>query len=205
MEHMSTSPRVLLIYGAAARQLNRLDIAKAVYQRALNWLMDNGAPDVELKDAYEGLADVHVSLKRYEDALKGFKWLAERWPEKRWYQYRYGVALGLAGQYKRSVEILKHLNDAEPSAMICAKIGFALLQDRQEELASQYFNEALMLDAYEAVALYHLAYIKAIRGRNRQSGDVPGEAAPLRGSRGRGCGGLRLKSEGFPARSDNNL
>jgi serine/threonine protein kinase len=51
------------------------------------------------------------------------------------------------------------------NATVCAKIGFAYLQDSNRRLAIQYFNEALMFDKYEPTALYYMAIIKYLDGR----------------------------------------
>lgn len=170
MRRMSTSPQILLIYAQAAKRVGRLDAARAVYQRAITWLTSNGAQDHELRDPVEGMADLDVQLKNYEPAAEGFAWLAERWPEKRWYSYRHGVALGLAGSFRASVEVLKKLLAAgPPSALVCAKLGFAYLQQNQTELACQYFNEALMLDEFEATALYQMARVRAIQGNRERA------------------------------------
>ena len=115
----------------------------------------------------EGRADVGVRLKRYEEAVEDFSWLAERWPEKRWYRFRHAVALGLAGCFTASIEVLQSLHEEGPAtALVCAKLGFGYMQLNQIPLATQYFNEALMLDQYEPVALFHMARIRAIQGRH---------------------------------------
>jgi serine/threonine-protein kinase len=165
MQRISTSPRILLIYAAAARAVGKLDAAHLVYQRAIRWLKQHGAEDDELRDPIEGQSELDVMMKRYDEAAEGFGWLAERWPQKRWYQFRHGVALGLAGQYRKSIEMLQKLHNAGPAtALVCAKIGFAYMQLKNINLAVQYFNEALMLDEFEPVALYNLARIRAIQG-----------------------------------------
>ncbi len=170
MRRMSTSPQVLLVYAQAAKHAGKFDAARVVYQRAINWLKSTGAPDQELRDPIEGLADLDVQLKIYEPAVEGFSWLAERWPEKRWYRYRHGVALGLAGRFKASAEVLKSLLDAgPPSALVCAKLGLAYLQQNNVELACQYFNEALMLDEYEPTALFQMARVRAIQGNTERA------------------------------------
>jgi len=165
MERMSTSPRVLLVYGEAAKRLGKLDAALTVFTRALRWMEQHGWSDEEQRDAVEGLADVNVRLKRYEAAVDRFAFLADRWPDRRWYRYRYGVVLGLAGHYRKSLEILQKLYDEDPSALIAAKLGVAYEQLRQIEQACQYFGEALMHDEYEPTALCHLGRIRAIQGR----------------------------------------
>jgi serine/threonine-protein kinase len=165
MQRMSTSPRILLIYAAAARAVGKLDAAHLVYQRVIRWLQHHGAENHDLRDPIEGRAELDVLMKCYDDAAEGFGWLAEQWPQKRWYRYRHGVALGLAGQYRQSVEVLQKLHEnGPPTALVCAKIGFAYMQLKNINLAVQYFNESLMLDAFEPVALYHLARIRAIQG-----------------------------------------
>jgi tetratricopeptide (TPR) repeat protein len=170
MRRMSTSPQVLLVYAQAAKRAGKFDAARMVYQRAINWMKSTGAPDLELRDPIEGLADLDVQLKMYEPAVEGFSWLAERWPEKRWFRYRHGVALGLAGRFKTSAEVLKGLLDAgPPSALVCAKLGLAYLQQNKVELACQYFNEALMLDEYEPTALFQMARVRAIQGNKERA------------------------------------
>lgn len=172
MRRMSTSPQVLLVYAQAAKGVGRLDAARAVYQRAISWLRSDGAQDHELRDPVEGLAELDVQLKKYEPAAEGFAWLAERWPDKRWYRYRHGVTLGLAGRFKASVEVLKQLiADGPPSALICGKLGLAYLQQNQVELACQFFNEALMLDEFEPTALFQMARVRAIQG-NRERAEL---------------------------------
>jgi eukaryotic-like serine/threonine-protein kinase len=165
MQRISTSPHVLLIYAEAARRVGRLDAARNVYSRVVRWMKSNGAADDELRRPYEGLAELEVRLKKYEDAVIGFNWLVERWPDNRWYRYRLGVACGLAGQYRKSLKVLHSLHEQGPSsAVVCAKIGLAWLQLNDTEQACQYFNEALMLDEYEPIALFHLARIRYLRG-----------------------------------------
>ena len=167
MQRISTSPRILLLYAAAARMVGKLDAAHLVYQRAIRWLRSNGAGDEELRDPIEGKAELDVLLKHYEKAVDGYAWLVERWPEKRWYHFRHAVVLGLAGRYHDSLAVLLKLHEAgPPTALVCAKIGFVNLQLSNTGLATQYFNEALMLDEFEPVALYHMARIRAIQGQS---------------------------------------
>lgn len=165
IQHMSTSPKVLLIYAAAARRLGKLEIARAVYQRIIRWMVGNGWPDTDQVEAYEGLGDVSVLLKSYEDGVAAYEWLTQHDPDKRWYAYRLGVALGLAGNYRRSIAVLEALNQNEPRALLCAKIGLAYYQAGQVDQACQYFNEALMLDACEPTALQYLAEIRAVQSQ----------------------------------------
>ena len=166
LQRMSTSPRLLLVYAAAARAVNRLEVAHLVYQRSIAWLQRHHAGPDELRDPMEGRAELDVRLKLYEDAADAYGFLAENWPEKRWYRYRHGVTLGLAGHYGRAIEVLANLHaDGPPSALVCAKLGFAYRQVGQIDVAVQYFNEALMLDQHEPVALAQMAEIRAIQGR----------------------------------------
>ena len=165
IQHMSTSPKVLLIYAAAAKRMKKLDVSRAVYRRVIRWMESNGWSDAEQREAYEGLGDVAIRMKSYEESVSCFDWLLERWPKKDWYRYRLGVAHGLAGRYKKSIETLEPLNQAEPSALVCAKIGYAYYQERRIDVACQYFNEALMLDACEPTALEALVEIRAIQGQ----------------------------------------
>ena len=162
---MSTAPALLLVYAEAARRTGRLDTARLAYVRVRDWLRREGRGDNELRDPVEGLAELDVKLKRYEDAVEGFAWLTERWADQVWYRYRYGVSLGLAGRCRESIEVLRRVQEELPrNAAVCAKIGFAYLQLRDTEQSSQFFNEALMLDAYEPFALYHLARLRAVQG-----------------------------------------
>jgi Flp pilus assembly protein TadD len=116
------------------------------------------------------MADLDVQLKNYESAAMGFAWLVERWPDKRWYRYRHAVTLGLSGSFRASVELLKQLlAEGPPSALLCAKLGFAYMQQNQIELACQYFNEALMLDEFEPTALFHMARVRAIQGHRERA------------------------------------
>jgi serine/threonine-protein kinase len=165
IQRMSTAPSVLLVYAEAAKQAGRLDAARTVYRRVRDWLRREGAGDDEPRDPIEGLAELDVRLKHYEDATDGFTWLAERWPENVWYRFQRGVSLGLASRCKESIEVLRGVQEELPrSAAVCAKIGFAYLQVRDVEQASQFFNEALMLDAFEPFALFHMARVRWVQG-----------------------------------------
>lgn len=165
VQRMSTSPRVLLLYASAARAIGKLETAHLVYQRAIAWLRAQQRPDEELRDAIEGRGELDVELKRYEGAVEAFAWLAERWPQKRWYRYKHAVALGLAGRTRRSLEVLQDLHGEDPtSPLICSKIGLAYLQLNDAERALEYFGEALMRDEHEPHAIFHRARIRAIQG-----------------------------------------
>lgn len=166
MQRISTSPAVLMVYAEAAKKAERWDAARLVYDRVLRWMKQNDCGDEDMRDPAEHLAEAQVRLKHYEDALRLFHWLVEKWPQNRWYRYRLGINLGLAGHYPKSIEVLQALNDpTRPSAVICAKIGLAYHQLGDNEQAVQYFNEALMLDQFEPIALFNLARIRAIQGR----------------------------------------
>jgi tetratricopeptide (TPR) repeat protein len=166
MQRMSTAPAMLLVYAEAAKRANRWDAARIVYQRVTAWYEQQGVSDEMRRDAMEGLAEVQVRLKRYEDAAKGFAWLVDHWPEKKWYRYRYGIVLGLAGRYDASLEVLLKLQADQPGlAALCTKVGFAYLQLKRDREARQYFNEGLMLDPHDAYALFYLAKVHALKGR----------------------------------------
>jgi eukaryotic-like serine/threonine-protein kinase len=170
VQRMSTSPRILLLYASAARTVGKPMTAHLVYQRALAWLRREDRPDEDIRDAMEGRGELDVELKRYEDAVEAFQWLSERWPAKRWYHYKYAVALGLAGRYRRSLEVLQELHEAGPaSATICSKIGLAYVQLHDIDQALQYFGEALMLDEYEPHALFQRARIRWLRGKQSRA------------------------------------
>ncbi len=166
LQRMSTAPTVLMVYAEAARRAKKFDAARLVYQRIRHFLEMQGASDDVLREAIEGFGEVSVQLKKYEEAAESFQWLVARWPNKKWYRFRYGVTLGVAGQYNKSLEILITLQQDHPGlAAICAKIGFAYLQLKRYDEAKQYFNEALMLDEHDAFTLYHLARLRALQGR----------------------------------------
>jgi serine/threonine-protein kinase len=166
LRRLSTSPGLLLVYAAAARAANRLEVAHLVYRRILRWLDAREACPDERRDALEGRAELDVRLKQYDDAADAYGWLVEHWPTKRWYQFRFGVTLGLAGRYAQAAEVLSALHtEGPPSGIVCAKLGLAHRQLGDVDIAVQFFNEALMLDAFEPVALAQLAEIRAIQGR----------------------------------------
>jgi serine/threonine-protein kinase len=166
LRRMSTNPNLLLIYAAAARAVDKLEVAHFVYQRTIHWLRTHDAEPAALRDAMEGRSELDVQLKHYDAAAEGYAWLAERWPNKRWYRYRAGVTLGLAGCFADAAKVLQSLHESgPPSAVVCAKLGFVHRQMGALELAIQYFNEALMLDQHEPVALSQMAEIRAIQGR----------------------------------------
>jgi len=168
MQRMSTSPRLLLVYGEAAKRLKRYDTALYVYKRAVAWMEQQNHPMEDRREAIEGLADVHVRLKNYDDAAPRFKELVEHWPDNRWYRYRYAIALGLEASdagISQSIKLLQELHDEEPSALVAAKIGFGYLQKSDTTQACAYFNEALIYDRYEPTALYHMGFIRCVQGQ----------------------------------------
>ena len=177
---MSTAPNLLLIYAAAARAVDKLEVAHVVYKRTICWLQANHAEPSAFRDAIEGRSELDVRLKHYDDAAEGYTWLSEHWPEKRWYRFRCGVALGLSGRFADAANVLKALHeDGPPSAVVCAKLGLVHRQMGELDLAIQYFNEALMLDQYEPVALSQMARDP----RHPRSG---GQGRAVRGSAGAG-------------------
>jgi serine/threonine-protein kinase len=166
MERFSTSPHLLMLYAVAARAGGHLDAALLVYRRAIAWHRMHGAPNTEIRAVMEGRAEMEVALKKYEEACESFGWLTENWPENRWYRYRLAVALGLSGRYSKSLSILLDLHrDDRSTALISAKIGLCYMQMRDIPRAREYFNEALMRDACEPYALFHLARIRWLEGR----------------------------------------
>lgn len=168
MQRMSTSPRVLLVYGETLRRVGNFQAALTAYSRALRWMEQHGWQDDEKRDAIEGLGEVNVRLKRYEQAVEHFERLATTWPDHHWYRYRYGVALALEAsdpKLRKSIEVLQSLYDEQPSALIAAKIGKAYEELRDFDHASQYYNAALMQDQYEPTALFQLGRLRAIMGR----------------------------------------
>ncbi|MDM4018174.1 protein kinase domain-containing protein [Roseiconus lacunae] len=168
MQRMSTSPRILLIYGEASKRVGNYDTSLRAYSRALAWMEQHGWPDEQKCDAIEGIGEVSIRLKRYEQAVTHFERLTELLPGQTWYRYRYGVSLALEASnpmLRKSIEVLQSLYDEHPSALIAAKIGKAYEELRQIDLAGQYYNEALMLDQHEPTALFQLGRLRAIQGR----------------------------------------
>jgi serine/threonine-protein kinase len=185
MQRMSTSPRVLLVYGEALRRVGNYQTALNAYARALRWMEQHGSSDDEKRDAIEGLGEVNVRLKRYEQAVAHFERLAETWPEHHWYRYRYGVSLALEAsdaKLRKSIEVLQSLYDEHPSALIAAKIGKAYEELGRIEPAGQYYNEALMLDQYEPTALFHLGRIRAIQGRMEKANECLNRLRQIEGA-----------------------
>ena len=174
MQRMSTSPRVLLVYGEALRRVGNFQTALSAYARALRWMEQHGWSDDEKRDAIEGLGEVNIRLKRYEHAVHQFERLSTTWPDHHWYQYRYGVALALEGsdpKLRKSIEVLQDLFEKKPSALIAAKIGQAHQELGQIEQACQYYNEAIMLDEFEPVALARLGHIRAVQNRMEKANE----------------------------------
>ena len=168
MQRMSTSPRLLLVYGEAAKRLKRYDTALYVFKRAVACMEQQNHPMEDRREAIEGLADVHVRMKQYDDAAPRYKELVDSYPDNRWYRYRYAIALGLEASdagINESIKILQQLHEEEASALVAAKIGFAYCQKGDTNQACVYFNEALVYDRFETTALYHLGYIRCVQGQ----------------------------------------
>jgi tetratricopeptide (TPR) repeat protein len=197
MQRMSTSPRVLLVYGEALRRVGNFQTALVAYSRALRWMEQHSWPDSDKRDAIEGLGEVNVRLKRYEQAVKHFERLAETWPDHHWFRYRYGVSLALEASdssLRKSIDVLQSLYEERPSALIAAKIGKAYEELRQIEQASQYYNEALMLDQYEPTALFQLGRLRAIQGRMDKADECLERLRQIEGAEDEACTLVRLMS-----------
>lgn len=164
---LSTRPSILVFYAEVCHKLGRNQIARQTYQRIASWHENNGVPVSERKDNLDKLGNLLIQDKDYEAALATFGFLTEHFPDDLWLRFRYGVALGLAAEYQKSIDLLETVRALRPtSAVLHAKIGFAYLQLRNQGQAFQFFNEALMIDEFEPTALYHMARLKAIQGRN---------------------------------------
>ncbi len=182
---ISTRPSILTFYADVCQRLGRNQIAKQTYQRIASWHENNGVPVSERKDTLEKLGNLLIHEKDYEAAVTTFAFLTEHFPDDLWLRFRHGVALGLAAEYQKSIDILEAVRAARPNlAVLHAKIGFAFLQLRQSGQAFQYFNEALMLDQFEPTALFHMARLKAVQGRNdlarkycERLKEIPGQEA----------------------------
>lgn len=168
MQRMSTSPRILIIYGETSKRTGKYEAALSAFRKALSWMERNSWSDEEKRVPIEGIADTSIKLKRYEDAVEHYEKLVDLWPDDRWYTYRYGVSLALDGsnpKIRKAIEILQKLFTQQPSALIAAKIGQAYEELGDINQACTYYNEAIMFDEYEPTALFQLGRIRAVQGR----------------------------------------
>lgn len=166
LQRTSTRHEVLLLYAHIAEKTGRLQVARDAFARLVRWLVAEGTTPVEQREARERLGRLQVRLGEYESAIETFRVLHESFPDDLWFAYRLGITLGLAARFSESIATLEEVRRRRPDlASVPAKIGFAYLQLRQRDLAAQYFNEALMLDANEPEALYHLALMRYVEGR----------------------------------------
>jgi eukaryotic-like serine/threonine-protein kinase len=166
LERLSTKPSLLEYYADLNKQAGRWKIACFTYARIARWMEAHGVPFSERKNILEQLGNLQIEEKNYEDAVHTFQLLYEKFPTDIWVKFKYGVTLGLAAQFRKSIEILEEVRQARPnSATLCAKIGFAYLMIRNQGQAAQYFNEALMMDEFDPTALYHMAILRGIDGR----------------------------------------
>lgn len=167
--NVSTNSTILFLYAFVAKQAGRLEVARKVYKSLIMWMENEGVPPKQRLEAYESLGDILIKLKDYDGAIECYAYLNQH-GENPWYVYKYGVALGLAAKYTQSIMVLEGVHKVYPgNAMICAKIGFAYLQQGNKKMAVQYFNEALMFDEYEATALYYMAIIRFVDGQQEKA------------------------------------
>lgn len=171
-ERTSTSTRVLLLYAASAKRLGHHQVALQVLDRARQWCGSHTCDLAEQAEIADARGDSLVFTKRYEEAIKEYEWLLEQQPRHRWYRYRLAVCLAISGRAGVALPMLLALaQEHGTSANLSAKIGLCYLQIRKHRLATEYFNEALMRDAYEPHALFHLARIKWLEGNQNQALD----------------------------------
>ena len=163
---VSTNPLILRDYARLCLKVGRFKVARETYEQLLGWMEAHGIPVSERRDDTEQLGDLQIEEKDYEAAVETFSILYEQLADDIWLKMKYGISLGLAGQLRESISVLEEVHRERPtSALICAKIGFAYLELKEKKQAEQFFNEALMFDESEPTALYHMAILRAIDGR----------------------------------------
>lgn len=84
--------------------------------------------------------------KQYEEALKVFEWLHEKYPSVLNYRYRLAMCYGLCNQEDKAIHILESINKETPGIwVVVKKLGQAYEQKRDYERARGYFKYALRL------------------------------------------------------------
>lgn len=120
---------------------------------ALNVLEDINADNIELvrqegfKEALNYLkARILFDNKQYEQALKLFYRLHEKYPCVLNYRYRLAMCYGLCNQEDKAIQILEKVNQETPGIwVVVKKLGQAYEQKKDYERARGYFKYALRL------------------------------------------------------------
>ena len=112
---LSTRPSILAFYADVCQKLGRNQIAK---QRIASWHENNGVPVSERKETLAKLGNLLIQEKDYEAALATFGFLTEHFSGDLWLKFRYGVALGLAAEYQKSIDLLETVRAARPNSAV---------------------------------------------------------------------------------------
>jgi eukaryotic-like serine/threonine-protein kinase len=163
-------PQYLRMLGGICVRLGYQRKAAEAYEQLLA-TYGRGYPvePLQRREVLERLGQLYVVLQRYADAVAIYERLLEH-VDRPYTRFRLAVAVGLNGNYKRSIQLLESVRAERPDAVIVySKLGWAHALDGNDRQALSFYNQALALDAYDLFSLFELGKYYYMTGDRRRA------------------------------------
>lgn len=163
-------PQYLRMLGGICLRLGYQRKAAEAYEQLLA-TFDRGYPveAQQRREVLERLGQLYVGLQRYGDAVVIYERLLEH-VDRPFTRFRLAVAAGLDGNYKRSIQLLESVRAERPDAVVVyAKLGWAHALDGNDRLALSFYNQALVMDAFDLFSLFELGKYYLMTGDRRRA------------------------------------
>ncbi len=163
-------PQYLRMLGGICLRLGYTRKAADAYEQLLA-TFDRGYPvePHQRREVLERLGQLYIALQRYGDAVAVYERLVEA-DDRAYSRFRLAVAVGLDGDYKRAIQLLESVRSEKPNAVVVySKLGWAHALDGNDRLALSFYNQALVLDAYDLFSLFELGKYYYMVGDRRRA------------------------------------
>ncbi len=163
-------PQYLRMLGGICLRLGYQRKAAEAYEQLLA-TFERGYPveGHQRREVLERLGQLYVGLQRYAEAVAIYERLLEH-VDRPYTRFRLAVAVGLDGNYKRSIQLLESVRAERPDAVVVySKLGWAHALDGNDRQALSFYNQALALDAYDLFSLFELGKYYFMMGDRRRA------------------------------------
>jgi len=163
-------PQYLRMLGGVCLRLGYQRKAAEAYEQLLA-TFERGYPveDQQRREVLERLGQLYVGLQRYAEAVAIYERLLEHL-DRPYTRFRLAVAVGLDGNYKRSIQLLESVRADRPDAVVVySKLGWAHALDGNDRQALSFYNQALALDAFDLFSLFELGKYYFMMGDRRRA------------------------------------
>ena len=165
-------PQYLRMLGGICLRLGYQRKAAEAYEQLLA-TFDRGYPveSLQRREVLERLGQLYIGLQRYGEAVDVYERLVHA-VDRAYSRFRLAVATGLDGDYKRAIQLLESVRAEKPDVVVVySKLGWAHALDGNDRLALSFYNQALVLDAYDLFSLFELGkYYYMVGDRRRARG-----------------------------------